>query len=56
MENNMISLTLEEYKDLIDLKVRREILEDYVNGERYSLDKDRVRRIMKLSAPVEEDV
>lgn len=56
MENSMISLTLEEYKELIDLKVRRDVLEDYVNGEKYSMDKDRVRRIMKLSAPVEEDV
>ena len=56
MENNMIPLALEEYKELIDLKVRREVLEDYVNGERYTLDKDVVRRIMKLSAPVEEDV
>lgn len=55
MENNVITLSMEEYKELVELKVRREVLECYVNSERYSLDKDRVRGIMKLSDPVEED-
>ena len=56
MENGAVSLTPEEYKELVELRVRREVLEDYVNGEKYSLDRDKVRRIMKLADPVESNV
>lgn len=39
-ENIMISIPVEEYKKLIALSVRVEVFADYVNGEKYSIDRE----------------
>ena len=51
-----ITVTMEEYKRLIETGVRAKVLEDYLKTERYSPDKDRVRAIMGFSSDVTDDV
>lgn len=51
-----IAVTIAEYKRLIEIGVRAKVLEDYVNSEKYSLDKSRVRSIMGFANAEEEDV
>ena len=48
-----ITLTTEEYKRLIETEVRVKVLIDYVNSEKYSLDKNRIHTIMGF--PIQED-
>ena len=51
-----VEIPADTYKELIELRVRRKMLEEYVNGEKYSLDKNQIRTIMKLKSPEEENV
>lgn len=51
-----ITVTMEEYKRLIETGVRAKVLEDYLKTERYSPDKDTVRAIMRFSSDVTDDV
>ena len=51
-----IEVTIAEYKHLIEMDVRAKVLEEYINGEKYSPDKSRVRSIMGFAEPEEEDV
>ena len=51
-----VEIPVDTYKELIELRVRRKMLEEYVNGEKYSLDKNQIRAIMKLKSPEEENV
>lgn len=51
-----IAVTIAEYKRLIEIGVREKVLEDYVNSEKYSLDKSRVRSIMGFAGAEEDDV
>lgn len=51
-----VEIPVDTYKELIELRVRRKMLEEYVNGEKYSLDKKQIRAIMELKSPEEEDV
>ena len=51
-----VEIPVDTYKELIELRVRRKMLEEYVNGEKYSLDKNQIRAIMELKSPEEEDV
>lgn len=51
-----ITLTTEEYKRLLEAEVRVKVLIDYVDNEKYSLDKNRVRTIMGFPMKEDEDV
>lgn len=51
-----ITLTTEEYKRLLEAEVRAKVLLDYVDNEKYSLDKNRVRTIIGFPIKEDEDV
>lgn len=51
-----IAVTMDEYKRLIEVGVRAKVLEDYIKTERYILDKDRIRAIMRFAPDVTDDV
>lgn len=39
-ENNMITISVEEYKKLIAISVRVEVFAAYVNSERYAVSRE----------------
>ena len=51
-----ITITMEEYKRYIELSVRRKVLVEYIEGEKYSLDKERIKSILGLVSDVTADV
>ena len=55
-EIKAVEITVDTYKELIELRVRVKMLEAYVNKEKFSLDKSQIRAIMDLKSPGNEDV
>ena len=51
-----ITITMEEYKRYIELSVRMKILVEYIEGEKYSLDKERIKSTLGLTSDVTADV
>lgn len=51
-----ITITMEEYKRYIELSVRMKVLVEYIEGEKYSLDKERIKSTLGLTSDVNADV
>ena len=51
-----ITITMEEYKRYIELSVRMKVLVEYLEGEKYSLEKERIKSILGLTSDVTADV
>ena len=49
-----ITITMKEYKDLIETKVRTKVLLDYIEYEKHFLDKVRIKGILGISQGKEE--
>lgn len=51
-----ITITMEEYKRYIELSVRMKVLVEYIEQEKYSLDKERIKSTLGLTSDVTDDV
>lgn len=51
-----ITITKEEYKRYIELSVRIKVLVEYIEKEKYSLDKERIKSTLGLTSDVTDDV
>lgn len=51
-----ITITMEEYKRYIELSVRMKVLVEYIEGEEYNLDKERIKSTLGLTSDVTADV
>ena len=51
-----ITIPMEEYKRYIELSVRMKVLVEYIEGEKYSLDKERIKSTLGIKPDVTADV
>ena len=50
-----ITISVEEYKKLLECKVRSELFADYVNKEKYSIDRDTCASFLGFEIKEKED-
>ena len=55
MEERNITITVEEYKKLLEMSVRVDLFVDYVNRSKYSIDREECRRFFGDKVNKEED-
>lgn len=45
-ENNTVTIPIEEYKNLLEIQARANILKDYTTSENYSVSRGMIARIL----------
>lgn len=55
MEEKMITITINEYKDLLSEHVRVCVFRDYVNSTKYSIDREDCGRFLGFEIEDKED-
>lgn len=51
-----VEIPVDTYKELVELRVRKKMLEDYLIEEKILLDEKKIRTIMDLKSPEKENV
>lgn len=46
-ENNTVTIPTEEYRNLLEIQVRANILKDYTTAENYSVSRGMIARILQ---------
>ncbi len=55
MEERNITISVEEYKKLLEASVRIDVFADYVNQSKYSVDREGCGRFLGFEVVKEED-
>lgn len=55
MEGTHVTITTEEYKKLLEASVRVRIFADFVNGSKYSIDREDCGRFLGFEVVEKED-
>lgn len=55
MEEKMIAILVEEYKKLLETSVRVSVFADFVNGSKYSIDRENCGRFLGFEVVEHEE-
>lgn len=54
-ENNTVAIPMEEYKNLLEIRARANILKDYTTSENYSVSRGMIARILGFELKESEE-